>query len=92
MRTNFGSGPCTWHPVGDHRVGQRSRLFVPAVLAAAEVGSGWHVLDISTRTGEAALMTLPIVGSLGVGDIRAVMLYIHFDVAPQPDWRHVPHL
>jgi hypothetical protein len=37
-------------------------------------------------------MTLPIVGSLGVGDIRAVMLYIHFDVAPQPDWRHVPHL
>ena len=30
-------------------------------------------------------MTLPIVGSLGVGDIRAVMLYIHFDVAPQPD-------
>jgi hypothetical protein len=39
------------------------------VLAAAEVGSGWRVLDISTGTGEAALMTLPIVGSSGVGDI-----------------------
>jgi ubiquinone/menaquinone biosynthesis C-methylase UbiE len=39
--------------------------FVPAVLAAAEVAPGYRVLDISTGTGEAALMTLPIVGASG---------------------------
>jgi hypothetical protein len=34
--------------------GRWSRLFVPAVIAAAEVKPGHRVLDISTGTGEAA--------------------------------------
>jgi ubiquinone/menaquinone biosynthesis C-methylase UbiE len=47
------------------------------VLAAAEVAPGWRVLDVSTGTGEAALMMLPIVGASGfvVGaDISSTML------------------
>jgi SAM-dependent methyltransferase len=50
---------------------------VPAVLAAAEVAPGYRVLDVSTGTGEAALMTLPIVGALGAvtgADISSAML------------------
>jgi SAM-dependent methyltransferase len=50
----------------DGWIGRWSRLFVPAVLAAAEVAPGCRVLDVSTGTGEAALMTLPIVDASGV--------------------------
>jgi hypothetical protein len=39
----------------DRWVGRWSRLFVPAVLAAAEVASGDRVLDVATGTGGAAL-------------------------------------
>jgi ubiquinone/menaquinone biosynthesis C-methylase UbiE len=49
----------------DRWVGQWSRLFVPSLLAAARVSAGCTVLDVSTGTGEAALMALPIVGSAG---------------------------
>ena len=58
-------------------VGRWSRLFVPALLAAAEVAPGRRVLDVSTGTGEAAAMALPIVGDSGllVGvDISSAML------------------
>lgn len=47
-------------------VGRWSRLFVPAVVTAAGVASGSRVLDVSTGTGEAALMMLPIAGASGV--------------------------
>jgi ubiquinone/menaquinone biosynthesis C-methylase UbiE len=72
MNTNFGPG---FHATPgravdtsayDRYIGRWSRLFVPAVLAAAEVALGYRVLDISTGTGEAALMTLPIVGASGL--------------------------
>lgn len=46
-------------------VGRWSRLFVPSVLAAADVQSGSKVLDISTGTGEAALAALPVIGPSG---------------------------
>jgi SAM-dependent methyltransferase len=58
-------------------VGRWSRLFVPAVLAAAEVAPNYRVLDVSTGTGEAALMTFPIIGASGrvIGaDISPAML------------------
>ena len=58
-------------------VGRWSRLFVPMVLAAAGVAPGQRVLDISTGTGEAALLALPVVGISGfvVGaDIAPAML------------------
>src|SRR6266568_5422254 len=61
----------------DRWTGRWSRLFVPAVISAAEVGPGCRVLDISTGTGEAALMTLPAVGVSGVvigADIAPAML------------------
>jgi ubiquinone/menaquinone biosynthesis C-methylase UbiE len=57
--------------------GRWSRLFVPAVISAAEVAPGSRVLDISTGTGEAALMILPAVGASGVvigADIAPAML------------------
>ena len=83
MSASFGSG---FHvPVGggvdpsayDRWVGRWSRLFVPAVVAAAEVAPGSRVLDVSTGTGEAALAVLPIVGAAGVvigADISPAML------------------
>lgn len=46
-------------------VGRWSRLFLPSVIAAANVQSGSRVLDISTGTGEAALAALPVLGPSG---------------------------
>jgi ubiquinone/menaquinone biosynthesis C-methylase UbiE len=83
MSASFGSG---FHvPVGggvdpsayDCWVGRWSRLFVPAVVAAAEVAPGSRVLDVSTGPGEATLAVLPIVGAAGVvigADISPAML------------------
>jgi ubiquinone/menaquinone biosynthesis C-methylase UbiE len=83
MNTNFGPG---FHVAPgravdtsayDRWTGRWSRLFVPAVLAAAEVGSGCRVLDVSTGTGEAGLIMLPIVGASGLvigADISPAML------------------
>jgi ubiquinone/menaquinone biosynthesis C-methylase UbiE len=61
----------------DRWVGRWSRLFVPAVISAAEVAPGCRVLDVSTGTGEAALMALPAVGASGFvigADIAPAML------------------
>ena len=61
----------------DRYIGRWSRLFVPAVLAAAEVALGYRVLDVSTGTGEAALMAFPIIGTSGLvigADISPTML------------------
>jgi ubiquinone/menaquinone biosynthesis C-methylase UbiE len=83
MSTNFGAG---FHVAPgravdasayDRFTGRWSRLFVPAVLSAAEVAPGYGVLDVSTGTGEAALMTLPVVGASGLvigADIAPAML------------------
>jgi hypothetical protein len=49
----------------DGWVGRWSRLFVPAVISAAEIAPGHRVLDVSTGTGEAALMALPAVSASG---------------------------
>ncbi len=61
----------------DQYIGRWSRLFVPALLAAAEVSDGGQVLDVATGPGEAAHAALAIVGSSGsvVGaDISALMV------------------
>src|SRR5229473_7086226 len=58
-------------------IGRWSRLFVPSVLTAAGVTPGDRVLDVSTGTGEAARLALPIAGESGVvvgADISAAML------------------
>ena len=47
----------------DRWVGRWSRLFVPAVISAAEIAPGQRVLDISTGPGEVALIAL--VGASG---------------------------
>ena len=46
-------------------IGRWSQLFVPALLAAAEVTSGSRVLDVATGPGEAALGALSVVGRSG---------------------------
>src|SRR5271168_4046857 len=61
----------------DRWVGRWSRLFVPSLLAAAQVTPGCRMLDVATGTGEAAVMALPIVGSSGLlvgSDIATEML------------------
>ncbi len=80
---NFGSGLHTaaGRPVDDsayyQSIGRWSRLFVPAVLAAAEVADGDRVLDVATGPGEAALVALTVVKPAGLvigADISPAML------------------
>jgi len=71
----------------DRYVGRWSRLFVPAVIAASETTSGCSVLDVSTGTGEAALMGLAAVGKSGLvvgADIAPAMLFGARDRLKQP--------
>ena len=61
----------------DQYIGRWSRLFVPLVMAAAEVRPSDRVLDVSTGTGEAALAMMPVIGAAGrlIGaDIAPAML------------------
>jgi ubiquinone/menaquinone biosynthesis C-methylase UbiE len=83
MSTNFGAGfhvapgRAVATSAYDRWVGRWSRLFGPTVLEAAEVKPDCRVLDISTGTGEAASMTLPVVGPSGFvigADITPAML------------------
>ena len=83
IHVNFGSGlhAAAWRPVDaaayERYLGRWSRLFVPAVLAAAEVASGDRVLDVATGPGEAALSALSMVTPAGrvIGaDISPAML------------------
>ena len=83
IRVHFGSGlhAAAGRPVDasayEQCLGRWSRLFVPAVLAAAEVASGDHVLDVATGPGEAALLALATVTPAGrvIGaDISPTML------------------
>jgi SAM-dependent methyltransferase len=46
-------------------VGRWSRLFVPTVIAAADVSAGDFLLDVSTGTGEAAAAAVGVVGPTG---------------------------
>src|SRR5262245_24082213 len=83
MRLKFGAGlhAVTGRPVdacayGEY-IGQWSRLFVPAVLDAAEVAPGYRVLDVATGPGEAAEGAVSAVKQAGlvVGvDISPAML------------------
>ncbi len=50
----------------DRYVGDWSRLFVPTVLAAAEVAAADRILDIATGPGEAAALALAQVGPAGL--------------------------
>jgi len=81
MSTKFGAG---FHAAPgkavdasayDRWTGRWSRLFIPAVLDAAAVGSKSRVLDVSTGTGEAARMALPLVGNEG--------LVVGVDISPE---------
>jgi ubiquinone/menaquinone biosynthesis C-methylase UbiE len=83
IRVKFGAG---LHAAAGQRVddsayyqyiGRWSQLFVPAVLAAAEVTSGDQVLDVATGPGEAALGALSVLKPKGLvigADISPVML------------------
>jgi ubiquinone/menaquinone biosynthesis C-methylase UbiE len=58
-------------------IGRWSRLFVPALLDAAEITEGDRVLDVATGTGEAAQLALERVGQSGLvvgADISTAML------------------
>jgi ubiquinone/menaquinone biosynthesis C-methylase UbiE len=95
MTSNFGPGlhVASGRPVDisayDRYIGRWSRLFVPSVLAAAEITAGAKVLDVSTGTGEAALMTFPVVGESGFvigADIAPAMLRAARDRLNQPSF------
>jgi ubiquinone/menaquinone biosynthesis C-methylase UbiE len=98
MSTSFGPGlhvapgRAVDTPAYDRWVGRWSRLFVPALLTAAEVAPKCRVLDICTGTGEAALMTLPIVGTSGLvigADISSAMLEAARDRLDEPSFWQV---
>ena len=55
-------------------VGRWSRMFVPFLLEAADVGQGDRVLDVATGTAEAALLARSAVGDAG--------LVIGVDISP----------
>src|SRR5262245_2616135 len=83
IRVHFGVGlhAAAGQPVDaaayEQYLGRWSRLFVPAVLAAAAVASGDRVLDVATGPGEAALLALATVTPAGrvIGaDISPAML------------------
>ena len=84
MPVSFGSGlhaapgqPVDTSAYGRY-IGRWSRLFVPAVLAAAEVAPGYRVLDVATGTGEAVLVALSILqrdGRVIGADISPAMLH-----------------
>jgi ubiquinone/menaquinone biosynthesis C-methylase UbiE len=83
MSVNFGSGLHTAPGRAvdtlayERYIGRWSRLFVPAVLAAAEVGGGDRVLDVAAGPGEAAAMALSAVEPSGLvvgADISWAML------------------
>jgi ubiquinone/menaquinone biosynthesis C-methylase UbiE len=83
IRVHFGAGlhAAAGRPVDaaayEQYLGRWSRLFVPAVLAAAEVTSSDRVLDVATGPGEAALLALSQVTPAGrvIGaDISPAML------------------
>jgi ubiquinone/menaquinone biosynthesis C-methylase UbiE len=96
MSASFGTG---FHatPTGtvdasayERFTGRWSRLFIPAVLA--DIAPGSRVLDVSTGTGEAPSMALPIVGMSGfvVGaDISPQMLRVATDRLHTPLFRPV---
>src|SRR5262249_37057415 len=53
-------------------LGRWSRLFVPAVLTAAEVAGGERVLDVAVGPGEAGAIALAPVGPTGLVVGRAL--------------------
>ena len=83
IRVHFGPGfhAAVGRPVDrstyDRYTGVWSRLFVPSVVAAAEVAAADRILDVATGPGEAAALALSQVGPSGlvVGvDIALAML------------------
>lgn len=83
IRVHFGAGlhAAAGRPVDaaayEQYLGRWSRLFVPAVLAAAEITSSNRVLDVATGPGEAALLALSQVTPAGCvigADISPAML------------------
>jgi ubiquinone/menaquinone biosynthesis C-methylase UbiE len=83
MSVNFGPGlhaaigRAVDHSAYDRFIGRWGRLFVPAVLAAAEVATSHRILDVATGTGDAASMALSQVESSGLvvgSDISVAML------------------
>jgi ubiquinone/menaquinone biosynthesis C-methylase UbiE len=83
IHVHFGSGlhAAAGQPVDasvyEQYLGRWSRLFVPTVLAAAEVASSDCALDIATGPGEAALLAMAKVTPAGrvIGaDISPAML------------------
>lgn len=61
----------------DEFFGRVTRLYIPAVLQAAQLREGQSVLDVATGTGAAAEAALAIVGASGSvigGDVSPNML------------------
>lgn len=58
---SYGAGASAY----DRITGRWSRLYIPALLAAAEITAGQSVLDVATGTGEAAVLAASLVGPSG---------------------------
>lgn len=72
----------------DEVFGRVTRSFLPALLKAAHLRSGQHVLDVATGTGAAAEAALAVVGPSGsvvAGDVSPHMLEI-----ARKNMKHLP--
>src|SRR5262245_37729501 len=83
IRVHFGPGfhTAVGQPIDrsayDRYTGVWSRLFVPSVVAAAEIAAADRILDVATGPGEAAALALAHVGPSGLvvgADISLAML------------------
>src|SRR5205823_3133890 len=83
IRVHFGPGfhAAVGRPIDraayDQYTGVWSRLFVPSVVAAAEVAEADRILDVATGPGEAAVLALSQVEPAGLvvgADIAVAML------------------
>jgi ubiquinone/menaquinone biosynthesis C-methylase UbiE len=76
----------------DRYLGLWSRLFVPDVMAAAEVAASHRILDVATGPGEAASFALALIGPAGLvvgADISPAMLQAASSRFADPRFRPV---
>jgi len=83
-KLSFDSGASAW----DRFSTRFSALYVPALLAAADIKEGQRVLDVATGTGPSAVEAAAVVGQSGL--VRATDLSLPMLQKAKPNVEHLP--